>query len=139
MIAALEYDVTLYEVQTPVHDGETSEGRKVQIKATFKDKLSFTVVPEFYLGLQLFEDGTHKEIFNGPGSVMEKQFSHRSGFGKKQLSLPLTRLQELSDGIPNDQRVLCCALLPCIISRRTRKRDFSASNLPTPYSQGGEG
>jgi hypothetical protein len=105
VIAALEYVIDLYEVQTPVHDGETSDGRKVQIKATFKDKLSLTAVPEFYLGIRLFEDGTHEEIFNGPGSVIAERFSHRSGFGEKQLSFPLAALQELSHSVLSDQRI----------------------------------
>lgn len=105
VIAALEYEVDLYDVQTPMHDGETSDGRKVQIKATFKDKLSLTVVPDFYLGLQLFEDGTHEEIFNGPGSIIAEKFSHRSGFGEKQLSFPVATLRALSKSVPSDQRV----------------------------------
>lgn len=105
VIAALEYEVDLYDVQTPVHDGETSDGRKVQIKATFKDSLSLTAVPEFYLGLRLFEDGTYEEIFNGPGSVIAERFSHRKGFGEKQLSFPLADLQELSKSVSSDRRV----------------------------------
>ena len=110
VIAALEYDVTLYEVQTPTHDGQTSDGRKVQVKATFKDKLTITVVPEIYLGLQLFEDGTHKEVFNGPGAVIAEKFAHRSGFGEKQLSLSITALATLSSNVPGHQRVARRAL-----------------------------
>ena len=105
VIAALEYDVTLYPVQTPAHDGETSDGRKVQVKATFKDKLTITAVPELYLGLQLFEDGTHKEVFNGPGTVIADRFGHRSGFGEKQLSFPITALAALSTDVPSRNRV----------------------------------
>lgn len=105
VIAALEYAIDLYKVQTPVHDGETSDGRKVQIKAAFKDELSLTAVPEFYLGIRLFEDGAHEEIFNGPGSVIAERYSHRSGFGERQLSFPLAALQRLSHSISSDQRI----------------------------------
>ena len=105
VIASLEYAVDLYVVQTPVHDGETMDGRKVQIKATFKDKLTLTVVPDFYLGIRLFEDGTYEEIFNGPGFVIAERYSHRSGFGQKQLSVPLTALRELSRGVSSAQRI----------------------------------
>jgi len=110
VIAALEYDVTLFEVQTPAHDGQTSDGRKVQVKATFKEKLTITAVPELYLGLQLFEDGTHKEIFNGPGAIIAEKFRHRSGFGEKQLSLSITALATLSRNVPSHQRVARRAL-----------------------------
>ncbi len=85
VIAALEYAVDLDEVQTPVYDGEASDSRKVQIKATFKNSLAFTSVPDLYLGIRLFKDGTHEEIFNGPGYVIAEKYSHRSGFGEKQL------------------------------------------------------
>lgn len=39
------------------HDGETSDGRKVQIKATFKDKLTFRTTPEYYR-FYLFDRGS---------------------------------------------------------------------------------
>ncbi len=57
VIAALVCDIVLYESIQPNHDGETSEGRKVQVKATFKDQLTFKSVPDYYLGFKLFENG----------------------------------------------------------------------------------
>jgi hypothetical protein len=105
VIAALEYDVKLYEVQTPAHDGETSDGRKVQVKVTFKDKLTMTAVPELYLGLKLTEDGGHREVYNGPGQLIADRFAHRSGLGEKQLSFPISVLEDLSENVPNYQRV----------------------------------
>ena len=36
-----DYDVTLYEKLVEGYDGETSDGRRVQIKATFKNSLTF--------------------------------------------------------------------------------------------------
>ena len=105
VIAALEYELTLYPVQTPAHDGETKDGRKVQVKATFKDKLTITAVPELYLGLQLFEDGTHKVVFNGPGALIAQKFGHRNGFGERQLSLPVSALVALSANVPANQQV----------------------------------
>ena len=53
IIAALEYDVRLHDVSQPNHDGTTSDGRNVQIKATFKDSLTFKTVPDYYLGFKL--------------------------------------------------------------------------------------
>ena len=105
IIASLEYDLTLYTVQAATHDGETADRRKVQVKATFKDKLTMTAIPELYLGLQLLEDGTYREIFNGPGSVIAKQFSHRKGIGEKQLSFPITTLEQLSKTVDSKQRI----------------------------------
>src|SRR5579872_4983088 len=46
VIAALEYDVVLDAVIQPSHDATTSDGRKVQIKATFQESLTFGTVPD---------------------------------------------------------------------------------------------
>lgn len=53
-MAALEYDIVLHDVSQPNHDATTSDGRRsVQIKATFKDSLTFKTVPDYYLGFKL--------------------------------------------------------------------------------------
>ena len=89
IIAALEYDVVLYEISQPDHDGTTSAGRRVQIKAKFKDSLTFKTVPDYYLGFKLFPDGRHEEIFNGPGNVIYERYKHLKGIGTQLLSFPL--------------------------------------------------
>ena len=70
VIAAMNYDIKLYPISQPCHDGECSDGRKVGVKATFQDSLTFGEVPDYYLGLKLFEDGHYKEIYNGPGRLI---------------------------------------------------------------------
>src|SRR5205823_14272485 len=70
VIAALEYDIVLHDISQPMHDATTSDGRKVQIKATFQNALTFKTVPDYYLGFRLFPDGRHEEIFNGPGKLI---------------------------------------------------------------------
>lgn len=105
VIAALEYDVELYEVQTPIHDGETSKGEKVQIKATFKDSLTFKTLPQYYLGFKLFENGRHEEIFNGPGRKIHERYKHRKGVGEKLLSFPIDELKRLSQRVTEVEKV----------------------------------
>jgi len=105
VIAALEYDVVLFEVSQPDHDGTTSAGRRVQIKATFKESLTFRTVPEYYLGFKLFPDGRHEEIFNGPGSVIYERYKHRKGIGVQLLSFPLKELRALSRGVLTAEKI----------------------------------
>lgn len=105
VLAALEYQVELYKVQTPAHDGETPDGRKVQVKATFKDKLTMTSVPDLYLGIRLSADGTHREVYNGPGALIAKEFAHRSGIGERQLSFPISALEKLAKQVAPKQKV----------------------------------
>jgi len=72
-------------------------GRDVQIKATFKDHLSFGKEPVLYLGLKLERDGTYEVIFNGPGHVLSKAFGMRKGCGEKLLSFPIKTLRVLNE------------------------------------------
>jgi hypothetical protein len=59
VIAELEYDVTLDEKLRPGRDGVTSDHRNVQIKATFKDSLTFGACPDYYLGFKLNNNGDY--------------------------------------------------------------------------------
>ena len=104
-IVQRDYDLSLYEGLTKDYDGETPCGKKVQIKATFKDQLTFKKVSDYYLGIKINENGTYQEIFNGPGSVIAEQYSHRSGFGELLLSFPIKKLQELSSTVPNEFKI----------------------------------
>ena len=105
VIAALEYDVELFDVLHRGHDGKTSDGRLVQVKVTFKDSLTFRTVPDYYLGLKLYRDGTHEEVYNGPGKLIYEKYKHRRGIGKDLLSFPNTDLQELSARVLKNDRI----------------------------------
>lgn len=105
VIATLEYDIRLYETQQSDHDGETSDGKKVQVKATFKESLTFRAIPDYYLGLKLFKDGHHEEIFNGPGQIIYERYQNRKGIGKTLLSFPINELKRLSGLVPYSERI----------------------------------
>jgi hypothetical protein len=105
IIAAAEFDITLDETSQAKHDGVTSDGRKVQVKATFKDSLTYRTEPDYYLGLQLFRDGRHEVVFNGPGRIIGEAFRHRQGIGEALLSFPVSRLRKLSATIPEFDRI----------------------------------
>jgi len=105
IIAELEYDVTLHLVGQPGHDGRTSDGRNVQIKATFKDSLTFVTVPEYYLGFKLYEDGNYEEVFNGPGSLIFDRYQSLKDIGEKLKSFPIRELRRLSQGVEPEQRI----------------------------------
>jgi hypothetical protein len=105
IIAATEFDVTLDEVGQAAHDGKTSDGRLVQIKATFQDALTFRKTPELYLGFRLHRDGGHEVVFNGPGQIIFDEYQKRKGIGVNLLRFPNSRLKELSANIPDRMRV----------------------------------
>jgi hypothetical protein len=105
VVAATYYDISLYDVQKPGHDGHTSDGKKVQVKATFKESLTFSSVPDYYLGIKLFENGKYEEIFNGPGKVIFDHYKHRAGIGTKLLSFPIKELKVLSQGVAAKKKI----------------------------------
>lgn len=105
VIAELEYDLMLHEVSQPEYDAVTPDGRRVQIKVTFKDSLTFTSTPDYYLGFKLNRDGTYEEIYNGPGKSIFERFAHRKGIGAKLLSFSNQALQALSRGVAAQDRI----------------------------------
>jgi hypothetical protein len=104
VIAEGNYGISLYKDQVPVHDGEKG-GKLIQIKATFKDHLTFGKVPDYYLGFKLKKDGSWIEIFNGPGQIIFDRFRHRKGIGEQLLSFSIETLSELSKGIHESDRI----------------------------------
>ncbi|ALZ75305.1 hypothetical protein [Rheinheimera sp. F8] len=104
-IVQRDYNIKLYEGLTKDYDGETPCGKKVQIKATFKDSLTFRKISDYYIGIKIYENGQYEEIFNGPGYVIAEEYIHRKGFGKNLLSFPIKRLKDLSKKVSNDHRI----------------------------------
>jgi hypothetical protein len=105
VIAELEYDIILHPTSEPDHDASTSDGRKVQIKATFKESLTFRSTPDYYIGFRLYPDGRFEEIFNGPGSLIRDRFAHRANLGKALLSFPISELRTLSKQVLPSRRI----------------------------------
>ncbi|UCJ16024.1 hypothetical protein K5Q02_19740 [Pseudomonas sp. MM211] len=105
VIAELEYDMAVHEVSQPRHDGVASDGKLVQVKATFKNFLTFRTVPDYYLGFRLHPNGEYEEIFNGPGQIIYDRYIHRKGIGLSLLSFPISELRKLSKSVPTHQRI----------------------------------
>lgn len=106
LIAEREFAIRLDEVSRADYDAVTEgTGLNVQIKAGFKNSLTFKKVPDLYLGLRLSEDGSHEVVFNGPGAAIAEAIQARAGFGEKLLSIPMSKLRELNARIEPGQRI----------------------------------
>lgn len=105
VIAALEYDIDLDIISRPIHDAVSSDNRNIQIKATFKNSLTFKSIPDYYLGFKLYPDGKHEEVFNGPGSIIYERYSHRKNIGVSLLSFPISELILLSKKVESHDRI----------------------------------
>lgn len=107
VLVADRYDVALYEGQEKHYDGETSNKRKVQIKATLKDSVIFPAdfVPELYLAIKIGPDGTVRELYNGPGRVVADSLTNRRRPKNGLHTLSAFRLTELNTTIRGMDRV----------------------------------
>jgi hypothetical protein len=110
VLAVQHYAITLTTTQTAVHDAVTADGRKVQIKATMKDSLTFPWgdAPDYYIGLKILEDGTPLEVYNGPGALIKiKALAGRKSRPKTgNHVVSSTALCELNQGVADIDRVL---------------------------------
>lgn len=108
VVAAELFQIDLYEKIRSYYDAETTyePKLKVQIKATFKESLTYNHAPDYYIGIKLFADGSYKVIYNGPGKYIHRAFQHRTGIGKKLLLFPIKKLEEISSRIDEKERIL---------------------------------
>jgi hypothetical protein len=105
LIAEREFEIELDLKSRSHHDAMTSDKRDVQVKATFKDSLTFRTEPTLYIGLKLSRNGAHEIIFNGPGRYISEVMSFRKGFGVKLISITNKDLRAISEKIPEPERV----------------------------------
>ena len=101
------YDVKLFEDLKKHHDGSTSDGKQVQVKATMQDSLTFPVdhIPDYYLGIQIHQDGTFTEIFNGPGSIAQETIKDRKPTKTNLHSVAIAALKKLNEKVKPSERI----------------------------------
>ena len=105
IIVDMHYDITLHNVSKPKFDAEDSKGRNIQIKATFQDALTFNTKEGYYIGIKIYEDGSFKEIYNGPAKNIYKHFESRKGIGETLLRFANAKLNELSKEVRKEDRI----------------------------------
>jgi hypothetical protein len=101
------YDIKLFDGLSKHHDGQTSDGRMVQIKATMKDTLTFPVdhIPDYYLGIKINSDGTFTEIYNGPGKIAAEAIKNRRPTKTNLHSVTLSALKKLNEKVPSAEKI----------------------------------
>ncbi len=108
IVAQELFQIKLYEKVVKYYDAETTyePNLKIQIKATFKESLTYNHEPDYYIGIKLFEDGSFKVIYNGPGKYIYQNYQHRKGIGEQLLLFPIKKLEEISSRINDNERIL---------------------------------
>ncbi len=107
VICEAAYDVQLYEDIRKHYDAETTDGKRVQIKATMQKNLSFPCdhIPEYYLGIKIHSDGTFTEVFNGPGSIAWEAVKHREPTKNNIHMISINSLLDLNGAVDTKDRI----------------------------------
>jgi len=106
VIAEMAYDIKLHDNLRKYYDAETSDGKRVQIKATMQTYLTFPCdhIPDYYLGIKIHPEGTFTEIFNGPGSIAWEAVKNRKPTKTNLHTIAIDALMSLNEKVrPNDR------------------------------------
>lgn len=108
VIAEEIFQIKLHEKVEHYYDAVTTYERKlnVQIKATFKNHLTFNHCPDYYIGIKIYENGDFKVVYNGPGKYIHEAYGHRKNIGQQLLLFPIDKLEALSSQIDETERIL---------------------------------
>ena len=113
VLVAEKYGITLYPENTPVYDGwEIATGRKVQIKASFKDYSYFPYGeerrPDYFLSVNILNNGDLEELYNGPGQYLYKNYileKNLKGYKELYYTLSKGRLKSLNATVPPEDKI----------------------------------
>lgn len=113
VLSAEKYGLELYSENTNIYDGfEKATGRKVQIKASFKNYSYFPYgvnnIPDYFLSINILENGELEELFNGPGSfIVENYIKVRNLKHYKETFYTLSKgiLKDLNKKVPDNEKI----------------------------------
>lgn len=108
VIAEELFQIKLYKGVKSYYDAFTTYEPKlnVQIKATFKESLTFNHTPDYYIGIKLDKEGGYEVVYNGPGKYIKEAYIHRKGIGTRLLSFSVKKIKEISSNIGLNERIL---------------------------------
>ena len=110
VLVAEKYTLKLMPASNKGFDAKTKSGKKVEIKATQKKRVSFQedCVNSFDVAvvIKINEDGTFSEIYNGPGKLIWDEFEVKKVPKNGQFSIALSRLKKLNELVKENQRII---------------------------------
>lgn len=107
VLAEENYEIILFDTIKHSYDATTFDDKKIQIKATFKDSLTFPSnhIPELYLGLKINPDGSFEEVYNGPGKYIKELINKRKSPYNRLHLLPIKKLSKISRKISEQEKI----------------------------------
>lgn len=112
VLAAEKYGLELLSSNTRVHDGrEKSSKRLIQVKSSFNYVSYFPCnhVPDYFIAIQISEDGTTRELFNGKGSFIKHNYIEARNLtankGRYLYTLQGSILETLNAQVPKADKI----------------------------------
>ena len=103
VLVSERYGLTLLPNSTQTHDGEAKDGRLVQIKATQTKRIAISSEPDFLIAIQIQENGTWLEIYNGPGGLVWENAGKLQKNGQRPISV--AKLKSLMKTVSDSHRI----------------------------------
>ena len=103
--AAERYGLELFVASHKAHDGKTSDGKLVQIKATQRSTVGISEEPDYLIVLHIEKNGAFHEEYNGPGKPVWDPFRNRKPPKNGQFQVSLSRLRELDAQVLPEDRI----------------------------------
>jgi len=107
VLAESVYDIKLFTGLERHYDAICSDGRRVQIKTTLKDSLTFPCdhIPDYYLGIKILPDGICQEVFNGPGDLVYELVKKRKPTKINLWSVNITTMMRQNENVHQNDRI----------------------------------
>jgi len=104
-LVADAYNLVLMPPSNEGYDAVSTDGKKVEIKATQSTRVAFRSCPEHTIIIKISKDGTFIECFNGPGQVLWNTFSGENMPKNGQYQISINKVIELYKTVPNALRI----------------------------------
>ena len=110
VLAAEKYGLELMRNNSKKHDAFVTGTKKyIQIKSSFSKKSFFPCshVPQYFLAIQILNNGDIIELFNGPGQIVQEEYIEKRKLkkGRNVYTLSGNILQLLNAKVPNKKKI----------------------------------
>lgn len=104
-LVAEAYDLQLMPASNSGFDAVSKTGVEVEIKATQSKSVAFRHKPEHTIVILIKPNGTFEEVYNGPGTLIWKQFRGKKRPSNGQYQISLNKLKTLSELVDETSRL----------------------------------
>jgi hypothetical protein len=104
-LVADAYGLELMTASNKGVDATSTTGKQIEIKASQARSAAFRSEPEHAIVIKILPDGSFEEIYNGPGSLIWRQFLDKPLPNNGQYQISLNKLKILNEQVAESMRV----------------------------------